>query len=67
MGFVGALGGILLMWDKRIMEKVDEVVGVYSFPCSFKILSYGLELAFSGVYGSNCRTCWKNNFTSYTR
>ena len=47
------------MWDKRIMEKVDEVVGVYSFPCSFKMLSYGLELAFSGVYGSNCRRCWK--------
>ena len=35
VGSIGASGGILLMWDKRFMEKVDEAVGglfcVWSF------------------------------------
>ena len=33
---VGASGGILLMWDKRVMEKVDEAIGHYSFSCKFR-------------------------------
>ena len=31
--FVGGLldsGGVLLMWDKRVLEKLDEVAGDYS-------------------------------------
>ena len=51
VGSIGASGVILLMWDKRFMEKVDDVVGDYSVSGRFKILSSGFEWAFTGVYG----------------
>ena len=31
LGSNGASGGILLMWDKRVLEKWDEVAGHLSF------------------------------------
>jgi hypothetical protein len=36
LGTVGALGGILLMWDTRVVEKVDEPVG--HFFCVMQVL-----------------------------
>jgi hypothetical protein len=30
----GVLGGILLMWDRRVVEKVEECVGRYKVACS---------------------------------
>ena len=27
LGFVGASGGVLLMWDNRVVEKLEEAVG----------------------------------------
>jgi exonuclease III len=33
-GANGASGGILLMWDKRVVEKVEECIGRYTVACS---------------------------------
>jgi hypothetical protein len=30
MGASGASSGILIMWDRRVVEKVDECVGRYT-------------------------------------
>jgi hypothetical protein len=53
VAYVGALGGILLMWDKRVVTKVDACVGNFVATSSFKNVDGGLEWAFAGVYGSN--------------
>jgi len=34
MGASGVSGGILLMWDRRVVEKVEECVGRYKVACS---------------------------------
>ena len=47
----GASGGIIIMWDTRVVEKVEEAVGHYSVSCKFKVVSSGLVWGFSGVYG----------------
>ena len=36
LGLDGASGGILLMWDRRVVEKVAEAVGHCSISCKFK-------------------------------
>ena len=36
LGSNGAAGGIFFMWDKRVVEKVDEVAGYYSLSCKFR-------------------------------
>ena len=36
LGSKGASGGILLMWDRRVMEKMEECVGNYVVACRFK-------------------------------
>ena len=41
------------MWDKRVVEKVDEVAGYYSLSCKFKNVLDQFEWSFSGVYGPN--------------
>jgi hypothetical protein len=33
---MGASGGILIMWDTRVVEKIEEVVGYYSVSCKFR-------------------------------
>jgi endonuclease/exonuclease/phosphatase family metal-dependent hydrolase len=48
---VGASGGILLMWDNRVVERLEEAVGTLSISCKFQNVSSGFEWAFSGVYG----------------
>jgi exonuclease III len=35
VGSNGALGGILLFWDKRSVEKTDETLGLYTASCKF--------------------------------
>ena len=40
---IGASGGIILMWDTRVVEKVEEVVGQFSVSCKFKEVSSGFE------------------------
>ncbi len=36
LGSVGAFGGILVLWDRRVMEKVEEAVGQFSVSCKFQ-------------------------------
>ena len=36
MGSKGASGGILLMWNQRVVEKVEEAVGHFLVSCRFK-------------------------------
>lgn len=49
----GASGGIHVMWDKRVVEKMEEFVGEYIVACSFKSVAYNFVWAFAGLYGSN--------------
>jgi exonuclease III len=53
IGSVGASGGILVMWDRRVVEKVEEAIGQYSVSCKFQNVEDQFEWAFSGVYGPN--------------
>uniref|UniRef100_A0A2N9IH31 Reverse transcriptase domain-containing protein n=1 Tax=Fagus sylvatica TaxID=28930 RepID=A0A2N9IH31_FAGSY len=53
LGSNGAAGGILLMWDKRVVEKVDEAAGYYSLSCKFRNVIDQFEWIFTGVYGPN--------------
>jgi exonuclease III len=49
----GASGGILLMWDRRVVSKIDVCLGSYVAACCFKNVEDGLVWAFTGVYGPN--------------
>jgi hypothetical protein len=49
----GASGGILIMWDKRVVEKVDVCLGEFTLAVSFRNIADGFEWAFAGVYGPN--------------
>lgn len=42
----GTFGGILLMWDKRAIAKVEEVVGLHFVSCKFREVASGFEWAF---------------------
>ena len=53
LGSNGAAGGILLMWDIRVVEKVDKAAGYYSLSCKFRYITDQFEWIFSGVYGPN--------------
>jgi hypothetical protein len=48
---VHTAGGILFMWDKRVVEKVDVVVGRFSVSCFWRGLVDGFNWFCSGVYG----------------
>jgi hypothetical protein len=50
---VGASGGMLLMWDRRVVEKREECMGGYTLACSFKNVEDQFEWVFGGVYGPN--------------
>jgi hypothetical protein len=50
---VGASGGILLMWDRRVVSKIDVCLGNFVVACSFRNVDDGMEWAFAGVYGPN--------------
>jgi exonuclease III len=49
----GASGGILLMWDRRVVSKVDVCQSNFVAACSFRNVNNGMEWAFVGVYGPN--------------
>lgn len=49
----GGLGGILLMWDNRVVELLEECIGHFIVACYFKNIEDGLKGAIVGVYGSN--------------
>ena len=41
------------MWDKRVVEKVEEVVGRFSISVTFQNVEDQFVWAFSGVYRPN--------------
>jgi hypothetical protein len=49
----GASGGILLMWDRRVVDKIDCCLGSFVVACHFRNVEDGLVWAFAGVYGPN--------------
>ena len=56
-GANGASRGILLMWDRRVMEKREECIGCYTIACTFENVEDHFVWAFfgggGGVYGPN--------------
>ena len=46
-------GGILIMWDKRILDKVEVVVVTFSVSVKWQRVEDGFIWACSGVYGPN--------------
>jgi hypothetical protein len=53
LGSNGASGGILLMWDKRCVEKLEDAVGIYSVSCKFKNVADQKVWMYTSVYGPN--------------
>jgi len=49
----GALEGILIMWDTRVVEKVDECVGDFTLVVSFRNFADHFVWTFAGIYGPN--------------
>ena len=47
----GSAGGMLICWDKRVLELLEWEVGQFSLSCKFKTLENGVIWAFTGVYG----------------
>ena len=46
-------GGILLKWDKRVLDKVEVMVGTFSVSVKWQGVGDGFIWACSGVYGPN--------------
>ena len=59
---VHTAGGIILMWDKRMLEKIDVRIGEYSVSCQWRSLEDGFIWTGTGVYGPNLDRersfCW---------
>jgi hypothetical protein len=53
MGASGVTGGILIVWDRQVVEKIDECVGRYTVACSLHTTDDNFVWAFGGVYGPN--------------
>ena len=53
LGFEEASRGILLMWDRRVVERIEVAMGHFSVSCKFQNVFDQKEWAFSGVYGPN--------------
>jgi exonuclease III len=49
----GASGGMLLMWDKRVVEQLEVAKGEFTLSCKFKCVEDELEWMYSMVYGPN--------------
>jgi hypothetical protein len=49
----GASGGILIMWDRRAVSRIETCMGRFVVACLFRNVEDGLVWAFAGVYGLN--------------
>ena len=47
----GAVGGLLLLWDNRVLENLEVERGGYSISIRFRNCVDGFTWTFSGVYG----------------
>jgi exonuclease III len=43
LGSRKASGGILLMWDRKVVEKIEEYVGRYVVACAFRSVSVNFD------------------------
>ena len=50
----GTSGGVILMWDKRIVEKLDVLVGRFSVSCVWRGVCDGFTWVGTGLYGPTC-------------
>ena len=46
-------GGILIMWDKRVLGKMEVMVGTFSVLVKWQEVGDGFIWAFLGVYSPN--------------
>jgi hypothetical protein len=53
MGARGASGGILILWERRVVEKMDVCGGRYTIACSLRNIDDNFMWAFGVVYGPN--------------
>jgi exonuclease III len=49
----GMLGGIMILWDKKVVEKIENRIGVYTLAVKFMNIEDGSIWAFAAVYGLN--------------
>jgi len=42
---LGSFGGVLVMWDRRVADKMEEAVGRFSMSCKFKNVVDNFEWA----------------------
>jgi hypothetical protein len=49
----GVSSGILLIWDSRVEEKIEEYVGDFDVVFTFRDIENGFIWPFAGVYGPN--------------
>lgn len=47
----GTMGGVLLVWDLSVVDKIDELVGSFSISIVFKEMALGFQWMFTGIYG----------------
>uniref|UniRef100_A0A2N9J2H5 Reverse transcriptase domain-containing protein n=1 Tax=Fagus sylvatica TaxID=28930 RepID=A0A2N9J2H5_FAGSY len=57
LNVVHTAGGILLLWDKRVLNLIDSKVGTFSMSCHWKGISDGFEWVGTGVFPSERRGC----------
>ena len=50
---VQTAGGVLMMWDRRVLEKLEVLVGQFSVSIRWQRLGDGFIWACSGVYDPN--------------
>ncbi|RVW78982.1 Exonuclease 1 [Vitis vinifera] len=50
-----AVGGVVVLWDNRVLELMGMEVGLFSISCRFKNVEDGFRWIFSGVYGPTLR------------
>ena len=53
LGSCGASREVLVMWDTRVVNKMEEAMGKFSVSCKFTSVSDQLVWTFTGVYGPN--------------
>ena len=49
----GASRVILILWDKRVVEKIEDCFGMYSLAVKFRLIEDSSTWAFARVYGPN--------------
>jgi hypothetical protein len=49
----GASRGFLILWDKRVVLKIEDCFGLYSMAMKFRLIEDNSIWAFAGVYGPN--------------